>query len=90
MITANHSSFKINGSKYLYILPFTVLELMNYLGFNQKVIVVDYNGFILEKSQWEKNSCTKPRFTRNIIYCRGRVITPKFCSAAVLFSCAKS
>jgi thiamine biosynthesis protein ThiS len=54
MITANHSSFKINGSKYLYVLPFTVLELMNYLGFNQKVIVVDYNGFILEKSQWEK------------------------------------
>ena len=54
MITANHSSFKINGSKYLYVLPFIVLELMNYLGFNQKVIVVDYNGFILEKSQWEK------------------------------------
>jgi len=27
---------------------------MTYLGFNQKVIVVDYNGFILEKSQWEK------------------------------------
>ena len=52
VITANHSSFKINGSKYLYVLPFTVLELMNYLGFNQKVIVVDYNGFILEKSRW--------------------------------------
>ena len=54
MVATNHSSFKINGSTYLFVLPFTVLELMNYLGFNQKVIVVDYNGFILEKSQWEK------------------------------------
>ena len=54
MVSPNHSSFKINGSTYLYVSPFSVLELMNYLGFNQKVIVVDYNGFILEKSQWEK------------------------------------
>ena len=54
MVTPNHSSFKIKGSTYLFVSAFTVLELMSYLGFNQKVIVVDYNGFILEKSQWEK------------------------------------
>ena len=27
---------------------------MNYLGFNQRVVVIDYNGFILEKSLWGK------------------------------------
>jgi thiamine biosynthesis protein ThiS len=48
------SSIKINGSTYLYTSSFTILELLTYLGFNQKVIVVDYNGFILEKSRWEK------------------------------------
>ena len=46
------SSIKINGSTYLYTASFTILELLTYLGFNQKVIVVDYNGFILEKSRW--------------------------------------
>ena len=49
-------SFKINGSTYIYTASFTVLELMTYLGFNKKVIVVDYNGFILEKSLWDKTS----------------------------------
>ena len=43
MVTPNHSSFKINGSTYLFVSAFTVLELMNYLGFNQKVIVVGLN-----------------------------------------------
>jgi sulfur carrier protein len=27
---------------------------MNYLGFNKNVIVIDYNGTILEKKNWEK------------------------------------
>ncbi len=48
------SSIKINGSTYLFNYPFTILELLTYLGFNQKVIVVDYNGFILEKNRWKK------------------------------------
>tara|TARA_B110000977_G_C10792189_1_gene382870 strand:+ start:354 stop:560 length:207 start_codon:yes stop_codon:yes gene_type:complete len=48
------NSFKINGSKYFYNNPFSILELMNYLGFNQRVVVIDYNGFILEKSLWGK------------------------------------
>jgi sulfur carrier protein len=44
----------INGSKYLYNSPFTISELMTYLGFNKSVIVIDYNGIILEKSLWKK------------------------------------
>jgi len=44
----------INGLKYLFNLTFTILELMNYLGFNKNVIVIDYNGTILEKKNWEK------------------------------------
>ncbi len=47
-------NFKINGSTYIYTVPFSVSELVGYLGFNQRVIVVDYNGFILEKDLWSK------------------------------------
>ena len=42
----------INGIKYLFNLKFTVLELIDYLGFNKNVIVIDYNGIILEKRNW--------------------------------------
>ena len=44
----------INGSMYLFNSSFTVLELMDYLGFNKNVIVIDYNGVIIQKSLWEK------------------------------------
>ena len=43
----------INGSQYLYNSNLTILELIDYLGFNKNVIVVDYNGIILEKKFWE-------------------------------------
>ena len=35
---------KINGSDYLFIKALTIFELMEYLGFNKRVIVIDYNG----------------------------------------------
>ena len=44
----------INGSMYLFNSSFTILELMDYLGFNKNVIVIDYNGVIVQKSLWEK------------------------------------
>ena len=44
----------INGSKYLSNSSLTISELMNYLGFNKNVIVIDYNGIILENQLWEK------------------------------------
>ena len=50
----DNKNLKINGFKYLFNSPFTIFELMNYLGFNKNVIVIDYNGVILEKALWEK------------------------------------
>jgi len=44
----------INGLNYLLKSKFTILELMDYLGFNKNVIVVDYNGTILEKKAWDQ------------------------------------
>jgi thiamine biosynthesis protein ThiS len=46
----------INGSKYVFSSKLNVLELMDYLGFNKNVIVIDYNGIIIEKSIWEFTS----------------------------------
>ena len=47
---------KINGSDYLFTKSLTILELMEYLGFNKRVIVIDYNGTILDKTLWKKIS----------------------------------
>ena len=46
--------FNINGSKYVFQYKVSILELMNYLGFNKNVIVIDYNGTVLEKNLWEE------------------------------------
>ena len=45
-------TLNINGSKYIINSKFTVLELINYLGFNKNVIVIDYNGIIIQKKLW--------------------------------------
>ena len=46
----------INGSKYVFNYNFTISDLMDYLGFNKNVIVIDYNGTIIEKNIWEFTS----------------------------------
>ena len=43
---------KINGLDCLFKESFSVLELTNYMGFNKNVIVIDYNGYILEANSW--------------------------------------
>ena len=47
---------KINGTFYLYrvVSSSNILDLINYLGFNKNVIVIDYNGYILEKIRWDQ------------------------------------
>jgi thiamine biosynthesis protein ThiS len=30
------------------------MDLLSYLGFNKNVVVIDYNGSILEKLSWDK------------------------------------
>ena len=42
----------INGKRYKYKYSFTVLSLLTYLGFKTDLIVVDYNGTILQKEFW--------------------------------------
>ena len=41
-------------SFFIRTTSFTIFELMEYLGFNKRVIVIDYNGTILEKSLWKE------------------------------------
>ena len=53
MLTKN-KSLTINDSKYLFNFPFTIFALLDYLGFNKNVIVIDHNGTILEKALWKK------------------------------------
>ena len=42
----------INGLNYFFNTDFTIFDLMEYLGFNRNVVVVDYNGIILDKNLW--------------------------------------
>ena len=46
------NTLMINGQIYKYNAPFTVLSLLTYLGFKVNLIVVDYNGVILQKEFW--------------------------------------
>ena len=55
----------INGSKYLFNSNLTILELIDYLGFNKSVIVIDYNGVILEKKFWK---CVRKLLTKELRY----------------------
>ena len=49
----------INGFKYIFNSSLTIFELMSYLGFNKNVIVIDYNGIILDKKLWGKTYLKK-------------------------------
>lgn len=46
--------FEINGSKYAFEHIFSIFDLLDYLGFNKNVIVIDYNGVLLEKKFWKE------------------------------------
>ena len=44
----------INGESYKFNALFTVDSLLDYLGFNSNLIVIDYNGTVLQKELWKK------------------------------------
>jgi thiamine biosynthesis protein ThiS len=44
----------LNGMEYFFNSKFTILELIDYLGFNKNVIVIDYNGILLDKGDWKR------------------------------------
>lgn len=52
MFNSNKKSIIVNGLTYKFLTSFTVLSLLNYLGFNTNLIVIDYNGKILQKEFW--------------------------------------
>ena len=45
--------FKLNGILYEYLKPLLLNELLEYLGFNFDVILVDYNGTIIHRQMWK-------------------------------------
>jgi len=45
---------KINGLNYVCTAVLTILDVVTYLGFNKNVIVIDFNGILLEKNLWKK------------------------------------
>ena len=48
----------INGKKYNFCSPMNISELISYLGFNIKVIVIDYNATVLPKELWGNTKLT--------------------------------
>ena len=51
-MSVSKKKLKINGALYKFDSHFTVFSLLDYLGFNTELIVIDYNGSILPKEFW--------------------------------------
>ena len=48
------NNFFLNGQKYTTSYNLTILDLINYFGYNKSLLVVEYNQFICRKTQWDK------------------------------------
>lgn len=46
--------FFLNGQKYITPYKITILDLIKYFGYNQSLLVVEYNQFICHKTEWDK------------------------------------
>lgn len=44
----------VNGCPYQCADSMSAYDLIIYLGFNIKLILIDYNGCILQKEQWDQ------------------------------------
>ena len=47
-------SFFFNGQKYTTTYKVTLSDLIDYFGYNQSLLVVEYNQFICHKTEWDK------------------------------------
>ena len=47
-------TFFFNGQKYRTTYNVTIYDLINYFGYNQALLVVEYNKFICNKTEWNK------------------------------------
>ena len=50
------NQFFLNGQKYIISSTLTISDLINYFGYNKSLLVVEYNHFICNKTQWNKIS----------------------------------
>lgn len=48
------SHLKLNGVLYEYKQPLSLKNMLEYLGFNAEIILLDYNGIIIPRSRWGK------------------------------------
>ena len=48
------SPFFLNGQKYLTTYNATISDLIYYFGYNRSLLVVEYNQFICNKTEWNK------------------------------------
>ena len=46
--------FFLNGQKYTTTYKVTISDLIKYFGYNQSLLVVEYNQFICHKNEWDK------------------------------------
>ena len=47
-------TFVLNGQKYITTYTATISDLIYYFGYNQSLLVVEYNQFICNKTEWNK------------------------------------
>ena len=46
--------FFLNGQKYITTYNATISDLIHYFGYNKSLLVVEYNQFICNKTEWDK------------------------------------
>ena len=46
--------FFLNGQKYITSYNLTISDLVHYFGYNQSLLVVEYNQFICSKPEWNQ------------------------------------
>ena len=46
------TKFFLNGQQYLTSSSLTLLDLIHYFGYNQSLLVIEYNYFICHKPEW--------------------------------------
>lgn len=46
--------FFLNGQKYITYDNLTIADLIAYFGYNESLLVVEYNNFICSQPEWNK------------------------------------
>ena len=46
--------FFLNGQKYITTYNATISDLIDYFGYKQSLLVVEYNQFICHRTEWDK------------------------------------